>query len=86
MRHLVSLLAQPVDDSLIDAHVGEKPHVGSAELHLLLRDPSRVAERLLDVLALEIGVARENLVLREAATAKNGWRRILARCAPPRRR
>ena len=24
--------------------------------------------------------------LREAATARNGWRRILARCAPPRRR
>jgi len=62
VRHLVSLLAQPVDDSLIDAHVGEKPHVGSAELHLLLREPSRVAERLLDVLALEIGVTRENLV------------------------
>src|SRR5207249_9152174 len=62
VRHLVSLLAQPVDDSLIDAHVGEKPHAGSAELHLLLREPSRVAEGLLDVLALEIGVARENLV------------------------
>jgi len=24
--------------------------------------------------------------LREAATPRNGWRRILARCAPPRRR
>src|SRR5947199_314730 len=62
VRHLVSLFAQAVDDSLIDAHVGEKSHAGSAKLHLLLREPSRVAERLLDVLALEIGVARENLV------------------------
>ena len=35
---------------------------GSTELHLLLREPGGVAERLFDVFALQVRVAREHLI------------------------
>jgi hypothetical protein len=57
--------ALPDTDPLIDAHVGEEAHGDALRpLHLLLRQPGSVLDRLLNVVTLEVRVAGEDLVKR----------------------
>jgi len=65
MHRVVTRRAQPGDDPLIHAHVGEETHDRRLRrLDLLLRQPGGVLDRLLDVLAFEIRVPLEDILER----------------------
>src|SRR5574341_786490 len=65
---VVPMFGQPSDHSDIDAHVGEKPHVGPPlrRPHLLFSKPRGISQSMLDVLTFKIGVSFHSLIDRRA--------------------
>lgn len=60
---IVSVLAQPLDDAYVHAHVSEKAHAARLrDSDFLARQPGGVLDRLLDVLPFEVGVAGKDLL------------------------
>ena len=59
---IMTLLAQPSQHAQVHTHVGEEAHEGLRDADLVPRQPGGILHRLLDVLALEIRVASQDLV------------------------
>lgn len=67
MGGVVPIGSQPLNDSLGDPHVREKTHSDSSARHYsFLRQPRDIFKRLLNVVALKIGIIAQYLVHRRA--------------------
>jgi len=69
MRRVVSIFLEPNHDPPIHVHVAEEAHGNLRGDYLLLSQPSRVFDGLLDIFALKIRVSFQDLV--EAGAMRN---------------
>src|SRR5262245_57543742 len=63
MNRIVSIRSQPLDDLLRYAHVGQETHSPppSSSANFLVRQPSSILQRLLNVISFEVGITSQHL-------------------------